>query len=183
MSKNTLFPGTDLGLSPDSVIDPEDNNLLSEYLHWQRDGFAGIDYHIALRLRQWVLSSACPLAQDCKDYYLHCFEWEARNRERMTMINQFFRLPSRRWGIRIAIRKNPHTQLVHLGESEFAKNVGSKPRKLLRPSDGAPIWTTILLPQAAYRGCLYGRLDYVRRRGGVGYLLYGEEQQSLDLRT
>lgn len=177
MSKNTLFPGIDLGLDPYTLIDPDDqSDTLPLFFKWQQGGFGDIDDGDALRLRQWVLSRDCPLAQDCRDYYLHCYAWEARNRERMTMINQFFRLRPEVWGIRLAIYKNPHTQLVHLGEGEFAKSIDSKPGKLLRPSDGKSVWTKVLLPQAPFRACLYRCLDEVRKKGGVGYLLGLGEQ-------
>ncbi|MFW0870985.1 MAG: hypothetical protein ACKKL4_00825 [Patescibacteria group bacterium] len=180
MTQKDMFPGYDLGLSMDAVIDPQDTgDEWSLWRVWQHKGFAGITDIDALALRQWLMMPNCPLGQDSKDHYLDSYAWEALNRERMLMINQFFRLHTTVWGIRLAIRKNPNIRLVHLGEREFGKVIGSKPQKLLRPSDGKAIWTKQLLPQRAFRGCLYSCLNDVRKKGGVGYLLGRAEQLNM----
>lgn len=183
MSRGLFPPGTDLGLDPDAVIDPRDeSDMLPLYLQWQQEGFATMHANDAMRLRQWVLSRTSSLRGAAVEQFVQAYDWEMLNRERMASINQFFRVRERVWGIRLALYKNPVTKLVHLGESEFAKQTGSKPTKLLRPQDGESVWTKLLLPQAAYRGCLYGSLDSVRKKGGVGYLYGTSEQLELQLK-
>ena len=180
MKERNMFAGTDLGLDPDAVIDPEDESDLPVlYLLWQRGGFAAIDDSSAVRLRQWIKSSGCPLQACCKDNYLNAYDFEARNRERMKEINQFFRIRAKVWGIRLAILKNPYNPLVYVGEGVFAERIGSKPGKLIHPKTGEAEWTKKLLPKPAFRGCLYGCLDSVRKKGGVEYLLTGVEQLKL----
>lgn len=183
MSRGFFPPGTDFGLDPDAVIDPRDeSDMLPRYLEWQQGGFASIHDADAMRLSQWICSKSCPLRDDRRQEFLDAYAWEMINRVRMESINQFFLVREEVWGIRLALYKNPQTKVVHLGESEFAKKVGSKPTKLLRPQDGESVWTKLLLPQAAYRGCLYGCLDNVRKKGGAGYLYGTGEQLQLQLK-